>query len=31
MKEDRIQIKGTKEGINAKIDMEKFKDFNEML
>ena len=31
MKDDRIQIKGTKEGINATIDMERFSDFDEML
>lgn len=31
MNDDRIQIKGTKEGINATIDMERFSDFDEML
>ncbi|GAB6169301.1 septum site-determining protein MinC [Clostridium carnis] len=31
MKDDRIQIRGTKEGINAIIDMEKFTNFDEML
>ncbi|WP_291648743.1 septum site-determining protein MinC [Clostridium sp.] len=31
MNDDRIQIKGTKEGINATIDMERFNDFDEML
>lgn len=31
MNDDRIQIKGTKEGINATIDMERFNSFDEML
>jgi septum site-determining protein MinC len=31
MKDDRIQIKGTKEGINAKIYVDKFRNFDEML
>ena len=30
MNDDRIQIKGTKEGINATIDMERFSDFDEI-
>ncbi|MBU3132862.1 septum site-determining protein MinC [Clostridium gasigenes] len=31
MNDDRLQIRGTKEGINAIIDMEKFDTFEEML
>lgn len=31
MKDDRIQIKGTKDGINAKIYIDKFVNFDEML
>ncbi|MBX7280227.1 septum site-determining protein MinC [Clostridium chauvoei] len=31
MMDDRIQIRGNKEGINAIIEMEKFSNFNEML
>lgn len=31
MKDDRIQIRGTREGINAVIDMEHFNSFDEML
>lgn len=31
MNDDRIQIRGTKEGINATIYMDRFENFNEML
>lgn len=31
MQEDRIQIKGTKDGVNAKIHIDKFKNFDSML
>ncbi|MGV2643561.1 septum site-determining protein MinC, partial [Clostridium perfringens] len=31
MNDDRIQIKGTKEGINATINMERFSNFDDML
>jgi len=31
MQEDRIQIKGTKEGVNAKIHIDRFKNFDVML
>ena len=31
MKDDRIQIKGNKDGVNVNIDMEKFIGFDDML
>ena len=31
MQEDRIQIKGKKDGVNAKIHIDKFKNFDSML